>query len=365
MEVPMLATTAPSLLQTLLRSPWLRPLNDLGAIDDLLSLLDPLWSLGAIRARVVEVRRETATATTLVLKTNGHWPGHAPGQHVQVEVEIDGRRRRRTFSVSSAPTRDGLVHVTVQKREDGPVSGWWNGRARVGDLLTLSPPSGEFVLPSPLPPRVVMLAAGSGITPLMAMLRSLRGRSPEGHVTLVLSARTPAAMIFRDEIAEMASEGTWLAFRPHDSATDGRLDAEALGDLAREAGDAPVFACGPTGFVEAVRTAWAAVGRAAQVRVESFGPPRRPLPTGKSGTVTVSSTGRTFVASAGQTLLEAAESAGLRPAHGCRAGICHACKCRKLDGVAEDLRDGRLLVEAGETIQLCVTAARGAVTLDL
>lgn len=250
-----------SLLRGLVRSPWLRPLNDLAAIDDLLALVRPHWSLSTIRARVVEAVRETADVRTLVLSLNRLWPGHRAGQHVTVEVEIAGRRLRRTFSLSSAPRRDGLVCITVKRREGGKVSGWWNDEARVGNVITLSPPAGQFVLPAVVPRRFVMVSAGSGI------------------------------------------------------ARNGGSAAQAGGGIVQT--------------VEASRSA------------------------------------RTFAAAASQSLLEAAEQAGLRPVYGCRAGICHTCKCRKLSGVVEDLRDGRVSSEPGEMIQLCVTSARSAVTLEL
>lgn len=373
-----MATTIPSFLEDdwsgalgrglrrVLGSPWLRPLNDVSAIDDLLQSVDPLWSLTRIRARVVRVKREAPGVTTLVLQASRLWPGHVAGQHVTVDVDVDGRRLRRTFSVASAPGSDGLVHITVKQREGGPVSRWWNTRAGVGDVLTLSAPSGDFVLPRELPPRIVMLAAGSGITPLMAMLRDLRRRRERCEVTLLHVARTSQDRIFADEIDAMAGEGSWLRVRSRFTASDGRPETAELAALASESGDAPVFACGPAGFLDAVRDAWASAGLATRLHVESFGAPRAALATGHEATsVEAARSGRTFVALPGQTLLEAAEAAGLRPAHGCRAGICQECRCRKLGGVAVDVRDGRVLAEAGESIQLCVTAARGPVTLEL
>lgn len=355
----------PFSLRGLLGSPWLRPLNDLAALDDLLAVVDPLWSLTAVRARVVEARVEAPGVRTLVLSPNRWWPGHAAGQHVAVEVEIDGRRRRRTFSLSSAPRRDGLLEITVKRREGGAVSGWWNGAAAIGDLVTLGKPSGDFVLPRELPSRVVMLAAGSGVTPVMAMLRELAARRPHCRVTMLSWARTPGDAIFAQELQRMARDGSWFDYRPHFTASAGRIGDDALTRLAVEAGEAPAYACGPEGFVARVRAAWTRAGRAAHLRVESFGAPLRRASAEGPSPVHARRSARTFAAAPGRTLLEAAEDAGLRPAYGCRAGVCHECRCRKLDGVAVDLRDGRLLAEPGETIQLCVTAAATPLTLDL
>lgn len=365
MPMPLPSPSVPGsrLLGGLLSSPWLRPLNDTAAIDDFLGLVSPLWSLTRIRARVVSARRETADTRTLVLEPNRLWPGHRSGQHVLVEVELGGRRLRRTFSLSSPPRADGLVSITVKKREGGKVSAWWNDGARVGDVVTLGAPAGDFVLPSPLPPRLVMLSAGSGITPLMAMLRELAGGRHHTETLFVHSARSREETIFAEELEAKARQDPRVVLRMRRSASESRFDAEAMAALALEAGDAPVFACGPAGFVDAVRRAWA--GREDLLHFESFGLPPRVIEGGSAQPVVAADARKTFTAQAGQSLLEAAEAAGLTPVHGCRMGVCHMCKCRKVSGVVRDVRDGRLSDEPGQMIQLCVSTAESPVTLEL
>jgi len=360
-----LSPSRPGLLGGLLQSPWLRPLNDPVAIDDLLGLLDPTWSLTTTKARVVDAIRETTGVRTLVLRPNRLWPGHRAGQHVQVEIELDGRRVRRTFSLSSPPRADGLLHLTVKRREGGKVSAWWSDDAVIGDIVTLGAPAGDFVLPSPLPRRFVMLSAGSGITPLMAMLRELDARDARCEILFVHSAHSRSGMIFGREVEKIARHRPGFDLRAHFSGAGGRLDTDALRRVAIEAGDAPAFVCGPAGFMDSVRAAWSDAGHAANLRFEFFGLPPRAAESGLPEMIEASRSSRTFVAAAGQSLLEAAEAAGLRPAHGCRIGICHTCKCRKVSGVVEDLRDGRLSDEPGEMIQLCVSTARSPVTLEL
>lgn len=362
---PVTAATTAAVLRSALESPWLRPLNDPVAIDDLLGLLRPTWSLGSIKALVVGSRIEARGARTLVLQPNRWWPGHAAGQHVLVEAEIDGRRLRRTFSLSSAPRPDGLVEITVKRHAHGIVSCWWNEAARVGDVVTLSAPAGEFLLPTPLPPKVAMLSAGSGITPVMAMLRDLDARRAACKVLFVHSARSRDEAIFLGELEELARRRPWLDLRVRLSGEGGRLGPEDFAAFAAEAGDAATFACGPHEFLEAARAPWRAAGREQHFSVERFGLPPLAAVQGEGGTVHAARSGRTFAVTAGQTLLEAAEAAGLRPAHGCRMGICHTCKCRKLSGTAIDRRDGRVLAEPDESIQICVTTALADVTLDL
>jgi ferredoxin-NADP reductase len=367
----MATTSSPTtrLLRGFLAAPWLRPLNDAAAIDDLVGLVRPSFSLTRIRARVVEARRETASARTLVLEPNRHWPGHAAGQHVLVQAEIGGRRVQRTFSISSPPRADGRIEITVKRREGGHVSAWWNEDALVGDVVTLSPPSGEFVLPCELPPRLVMISAGSGITPVMAMLRALdeaaRRGSPVPEVEFVHVARSQADAIFARELGALAERHPWLQLSLHFTSQSGRLSDSAWSRLARKAGDAPSFVCGPGPFMESARRAWRDCGAEAHVRMEHFGLASSVPVTGEGAEVTASRSGATFAARAGQSLLEAAEAAGLRPKHGCRMGVCHTCICRRTSGTTVDLRDGRVSSEPGQIIQLCVSAPQTAVTLDL
>lgn len=364
----MLSIPVPSVLRPLLESPWLRPLNDRAAIDDLLALANPLWSLGAIRAVVVASRRETDRARTLTLRPNGWWPGHRAGQYVVATVEVRGRRLSRAFSLSSPPREDGLVEITVQRRDGGVVSAWWNDVAAEGDVVTLSGPSGDFVLPEAMPARIAMVSAGSGITPTMAMLLDLVARAARGgqvpRVTFVHAAPSRGRTIFGERLDAIAKDAPWLDLRVHCSAEGRRLRAEDFDRLAAEAGDAAAFACGPPAFVAAVAGSWSRAGNRGRLLVETFGAPRGDA-EGQGGDVTAARSGVTFRASPGQSLLEAAEAAGLRPAHGCRAGICHTCRCRKLAGAVFDRRDGRLLREDGESIRLCVTTPVSDVTVEL
>jgi stearoyl-CoA 9-desaturase NADPH oxidoreductase len=367
---------ASRLLRGFLATPWLRPLNDAVAIDDLVGLVRPTFSLTKIRARVVAARRETASARTLVLEPNHRWPGHAAGQHVNVEVEIAGRRVERTFSLSSPPRADGRIEITVKRSERaaspvGPretihVSAWWNDDARIGDVLTLSAPAGEFVLPDALPPRITMLSAGSGITPVMAMLRGLASTGTcSTEVTFVHVARSRAEAIFVEELETLAARHAWLKLSLHFTSTSGRPGEHDLSRLARESADAPVFVCGPAAFMESARRAWRETGFEESLRMEHFGLALAANVESKGAHVTATRTGSTFEAWPNQSLLEAAEAAGLSPKHGCRMGVCHTCICRRTSGTTVDLRDGRVSSEPGQMIQLCVSAPRTAVTLDL
>ena len=360
--------TAASRFGSVLRSPWLRPLNDLDAIDDLAATLATTWSSRRIRARVVDAIRETADVRTLVLRPNRLWRGHRAGQHVLVDAEVDGRRVSRTFTISSPPRPDGTIAITVKRRPQGKLSVWWNERATRGEVVTLGAPAGDFVLPAAPRGRIVMVSAGSGITPVMAMLRDLEARAHATPVLFIHSARRLEDVIFRGELEGLARRRSCFDLKLHLSEAGSRLDASSLARYARAAGDDLALVCGPGAFMEAVRAAWCDAGAEGRLRFEHFGLPSALISAAAeaaSQPVHANRSGLSFVAPGTSSLLAAAEAAGLAPAYGCRMGICHTCKCRKVAGVVVDLRTGRTSEEPGEMIQLCVSAARSPLTLDL
>ena len=150
------------------------------------------------------------------------------------------------------------------------------------------------MLPSPLPPRVVMITAGSGITPAMAMLRGIAGSDTRSEVIFVHCARSPRELIFARELRAMARRQPWLRLQLHFTGTSGRLEADAFTRLAAEAGTAPTFACGPDGFTAEVRHAWRAAGYASSLRVEHFGLPVRRRGKGRAETIEAAPGGRKF-----------------------------------------------------------------------
>jgi len=233
---------------TIWTTPWLRPFNDVAALDDLLAQIHPTWSLGRIKARVLAVIAETADTRTFVLRANRHWPGFLAGQHVGVEVEIAGVRHQRRYSLSSAPTADRVIAITVKRRPGGKVSSWLHDHVRAGSVLGLEPPAGAFVLPEPLPERLLMLSAGSGITPLMAMLRALVRTAAPVDVAFVHVARDPADAIFAAELARLAAITPGLARHHHDS-RHGRVDPRALAHLVPDWDERHTWLCGPATFM--------------------------------------------------------------------------------------------------------------------
>jgi ferredoxin-NADP reductase len=349
------------------QSPWLRPLNDLHAIDDLLTQVNRTWSLGRIRARVRRVVQETPDTRTFVLRPNRNWHGFRAGQHVPVEVEIGAVRHQRTYSLSSPPAEGRLVAITVKRQPAGKVSTWLHDHLRAGDVLTLGAPVGEFVLPRNAPQRLLMLSAGSGITPLMSMLRELRASGYAGDAAFVHACRSPEHAIFGAELERLAATWPRLNLHLHYSRDARRLDVGTLTALVPDHAERHTLLCGPQGFMATFQDHWRARGIEDRLQLEHFGVPAAPLAANGDAAMTVrwARSQRSFTASGAAPLLVEAERAGLTPRYGCRIGICRTCQCVKLSGTVENLRTGKVSSEPGESVQLCISRARSDLVLDV
>jgi ferredoxin-NADP reductase len=352
-------------LAKLLRSPWLHPLNDADAWEQVFVAINPMWSTRDFPARVVAIVDETADTRTFVLKPGRRWPGHRAGQHVVVEVEIDGRRLHRSFSLSSPPT-DRRIRITVKRQPGARVSGWLHDHVGVGDVLRLSAPDGRFAPPSGNQP-LLMVSAGSGITPLMAIVEDLHARGDQRPIVFIHCCRTPGDFIFEGRLRELAASWPGFDLRVHFSAQVGRLDAATLARELPDFARYQALVCGPRGLTEGTEELYRAAGVPDQVRSESYS--GRVLPRGAATdamhAVHCSVTEQVFTASADSSLLVAAEAVGMKPAHGCRIGICKTCQCTKRSGTVENLRTGEVSSEPDQLIQLCVSLARSPLELVL
>src|SRR3954452_12606865 len=145
--------------------------------DDYLELINPMWSTQELRGRIERIERETPDAVTVVIKPGWEWPGHVPGQYLRVGMPVNGIHHWRAYSITSDPQRaDGCISITPKLVESGKVSPYLVRAARPGAIVRLGGVEGAFTLPDPLPPKLLFISAGSGITPIMSMLRSIDRR---------------------------------------------------------------------------------------------------------------------------------------------------------------------------------------------
>jgi ferredoxin-NADP reductase len=329
--------------------------------DDYLSFVNPLWSSRELRGRVVAVIPETADSASVVLRPGRDWLGHEAGQYVRLSVEIDGVRHHRSYSLTSRPgASDGCIAVTVKAVAGGSVSAQLVHHTEPGTIVGLEQAAGSFRLGDRIPDRLLFITAGSGITPVMGMLRALAGGLPD--VVLIHIERTREEVIFGAELRRLAFSGE---LRLHEWHTDlhGRPTPAALANLAGDWLRRETFACGPGELLDGLESHFAAARASDRLCVERF---RTPLGVaGAGGRVTFVRSGRAVDAGGSTPLLQAGESAGALLPSGCRMGNCHTCVGRLRSGRVCDLRTGEVHGTPGDMIQTCVSAAAGPVEILL
>ena len=237
-----------------------------------------LGRLSWLVARLADISDETATARTLILEVPG-WPGHLPGQHIDVRLTAeDGYSTQRSYSIASAPAGSRL-ELTIQRLDDGEVSPYLAGVLSRGDPLELRGPVGGYFAWHPADPAsVLLIGGGSGVVPLMAMVRTRIASGSQAPMRLIYSTRSRDTLLYAAELERIAADGSGLsvdvvytrAAPPGTGGRTGRLDADRL--AAQDAG-AACFVCGPTGFVESIADLLTSQGMdPRQVRTERFGP---------------------------------------------------------------------------------------------
>ncbi len=333
--------------------------------DDYLHLANPLWSARELRGRILDVRRETEDSATLVIKPGwGFSFDYEPGQYVGIGVLMEGRWRWRSYSLTSAPhTESKIITITVKAMPEGFLSSHLVAGVEPGTIVRLAAPQGNFVMPNPAPPSVLFLTAGSGITPIMSMLRTLERHGQITDIVHLHSAPTADDVLFGDELAALHEAHPDYRLRVRATRTEGRLDLNRLSELVPDWRERQVWACGPEGMLAEAEKVWTAAGIAERLHLERFAVTRA-APHGAGGTVTFERTGRTLAVDGATPLMDAGETVGVQMPFGCRMGICQSCVVPLLDGHVRDLRTG-VEHEPGTRIQTCVSAAAGDCTLDV
>ncbi|ABK74765.1 ferredoxin reductase [Mycolicibacterium smegmatis] len=338
--------------------------------DDYLQLANPLWSARELRGRVLEVRRETEDSATLVIKPGwGFSFDYQPGQYIGIGVFLDGRWRWRSYSLTSSPVtahpkgRARTITITVKAMPEGFLSTHLVGGLEPGTVVRLAAPQGNFVMPDPAPASVLFLTAGSGITPVMSMLRTLVRRDQITDIVHLHSAPTESDVLFGSELTALQGTHPGYRLRIRSTRTEGRLDLERIADEVPDWRERQVWACGPEGMLADAERVWKAAGVGENLHLERFAV-KRAAPHGTGGNVTFERTGKTVHADAAKSLMEAGEEVGIRMPFGCRMGICQSCVVGLVDGHVRDLRTG-VEHDAGSRIQTCVSAASGDCVLDV
>jgi ferredoxin-NADP reductase len=333
-------------------------------VDRYLELIHPMLAVHEQRALITDARRITSDSISLTLRPNRAWRGFVAGQYVQLGVTIGAVRHSRCFSPASSQHRaDGRVELVVKAHPDGFVTRWLFANARPGLVVALSPAAGMFTLRTPRPDRVVLISGGSGITPVLAMLRTLVDEGHRGQVAFLHYAHSQADVPHLAELRAIARahgnvQVVLAGTRQVDTQSDvhGRFHERHLPAWHAEA---DTFVCGPRSLQAAVRAHY---GDTARVHTEQFTLAPRRSDDSPNGRIRF---GDVVVENSGATLLEQAEAAGLHPDYGCRMGICFTCPKVKRTGCTRDVRNGELHTEPDAPVQLCVSVPVGDVDIEL
>jgi len=334
--------------------------------DDYLRLLNPLWSARELRGRIEKVVPETDDAATLVIRPGWGWRyDHKPGQYVGIGVQVNGKYEWRSYSVSSPPKRRrGTISITVRAMPEGKLSRHLVEGLEPGTILRLALPEGDFVLPDPPPPKILFLVGGSGVTPVMAMLRTLDRRGTLPDVVMHYSSPTEDRMIFREELDGLEERHDSFTLHRLHTDTEGMLDLADLDRICPDWRERETYACGPGPMLDAITEYFEAHDLEDHLHLERFSL-ELGGEGGEGGTITFQNSGKTIDADGATTVLEAGEEAGIGMPYGCRMGICHTCTLTLLSGKVRDLRNGDEYGSPNEPVQTCVTAAVGDCTLDI
>jgi ferredoxin-NADP reductase len=335
--------------------------------DDYLELINPLWSTQELRGRIERIENETADAVTVLIRPGYEWGGHQPGQYLRIGVIVNGVHHWRAYSLTTEPERpDGLIGITPKLVDSGKVSPYLVHRARPGDIVRLGGVEGTFVLPDPPPERLLFISAGSGITPIMSMLRSLDRTEAVDDVVHVHSARTPDGVIFGEQLRDLDERRP--GYRPHLRITSeaGRVMPAHLDEICPDWRQRRTYASGPGEMLDDLVDHWREEGDPELLEMERFQPViGGSAVAGEGGTIRFTKSGVETTCDGGTPILVAGEESGAELPYGCRMGICHTCIGRLCSGEVRDLRTGEVSGQEDEMVRTCVNAPEGDVEIAL
>jgi ferredoxin-NADP reductase len=321
----------------------------------------------------VDVHDETHDVKSFTfLSPDGKAFDFEAGQHLSLELEIDGLPESRCYSMSSSPARRKAITVTVKRTEGGRVSNWLHDNLVPGMTVKALGPLGAFVRPATAPAKLALLSGGSGITPLMSIVRDIADSAQAADVVFVHAARTPRDLVFRDELGVLANRLKSLRLillpehvtgEPSWPGLTGRLSKAFLSLAIPDLAERVIMCCGPAPFMQAVRSFSAELGSPAHnYYEESFDgagveePPAEVLPQAKLFKVGFAKQSRTIDVAGGQTVLSSAKKAGVRLPSSCANGLCGTCKSKLVSGSVDMQHNGGIRqreVDAGFFLPCC------------
>lgn len=335
--------------------------------DDYLELINPLWTTKELRGKVERVESRGSEAASVLIRPSYEWPGHLPGQYVRLGLVIDGRYHWRAYSLTSDPQpEDGLISVTPKSVDSGVVSPYLVQKIQPGELVRLGEIEGVFTLPDPLPAKMLFISAGSGITPIISMLRSLSHRDALNDVVVLHSDRSREQVMFLSQLEDLERRHDGMRLDVRLTSERGRFTPKDLDEACPDWLEREAFCSGPGELLDALIDHWDEHGDRDRLHFERFQPKiGGNAGAGEGGTVTFLDSDATAECDGDTPILEAGEQAGLDLAFGCRIGICHTCTGTLKSGRVRDLRSGEVTEPTGGDVRICIHAAEGDVEIEL
>lgn len=345
------------------------PLTTLGesivdqhAINFWAQKLNPLWSFNQALGEIVHIETAARDMLSFKIRVNRLFKFGEAGQHHPVFVVIKGIRYERSYSLTRLDQQHVLL--TVKQVNAGKVSNWLAEQAKVGDIIEFGQPFGDMTLPEQAHP-MILLAAGSGITPMLSILEALDQKT-EFSVPVTLwywvKHNQEAAFITRFEaLARKYPNFSYQVFATQEQQAAPRLDASYLTQL-QNLEQSVVYACGPSGFVS---TAEPLFGSVKLFKSEAFSMSLGDMSDTGFVNITLTRSKKTVSIPKGQSILVSLEHQNIKPAHGCRMGICNKCVCNKVEGATKNLVNGAQSTEPGNALKICVNSAQTDLVIDL
>ena len=328
-----------------------------------LQKINPLWSMNQPLAKVVKKQIVAKDMVSLILQCNRHVQRGVAGQHHPVTVEIAGRHYERTYSLMQVDA-DHLC-LTVKKVDQGLVSSWLVDQSQTGDILRLGQPYGEMQQQVQTP-KLLLLAAGSGITPMLSLIEALcQSRQLKAiSVQLMYWVKTHEDAAYAEYLKEVAENFTNFTYQIfYTQEHDQRLNPSHI-DQLKSLNETTVYACGPSGFAATAGTVFKHV---ASIQTEAFSLSQFDTDATDTGfiNVTLTQSNKTLAIPKGQSILSSLEHQGIKPKHGCRMGICNKCVCTKAQGSTKNLLNGSANHEPSQLLKICVNSAQSDLVIDL
>jgi len=324
--------------------------------------VNSLWSRNGYKAEVVDIRNETPDVKTFQLRPGSGWEGFKAGQYVNVCIEVNGLRLRRCYSITSDPSVKDTFSITVKRVDGGRVSGWMHDRIRIGDIIELGYPTGDFTVEDG-DEKLLFVMGGSGVTPGIGIMKDLHGRGLKRDIVFIQACKTRQDILFKEELDGFCRDNPRLRVVYYVESEVGLLNQQVISNLIPDLKARKAYMCGPIPMMESLKPLWDGLGDLlkTEVYVNSF-----VVKGERQGTVdvTLGSSGKVIQVKRGIPLLDGLEAAGVDYPYGCRMGVCNTCSCVKVSGETEKITNGEVSCEANVRIKPCVTVANSNIEID-